>query len=244
MINNHLNKPQDGGDDFEEQKPKINEPKVNATSSSRGKEKIINDSEEDEPNEHELKRRKGHEAEIDEHNHIVKEVEEKARLACEAEDTLKAQKTIFPLFTLEHILKEAIENPNFYWIEPIGSFDLGKSSDPHLNFPINLKAFVFRNIDLIENDSLADKSADQALCLFYLKHMSPQYETWSSKKITTMKVHGPIETESFINACFKVAHEAVSSPHEFTFVYLLRRRLLIIWHNFILHSFVFIHLPV
>ena len=55
-------------------KPKSeNEPKDNAASGLKGKEKLIDDSEEDEPDEHMLKWRKAREAQIDEHNQIVRE---------------------------------------------------------------------------------------------------------------------------------------------------------------------------
>ena len=87
-----------------------------------------------------MKRKKAREAEIDENNHIVREVEVKARLSCEAEETLKAQKTIFPLWTLEQILKEVVENPNVYWLEPVGSFDLANSLHLQLDLPITPKA--------------------------------------------------------------------------------------------------------
>ena len=129
---------------------------------------------------------------------------------------MKAHKTIFPLWTLERILKEAVDNLNVYWIEPVGSFDLENSSDLQLDMPITLKDFLFHSFDKIANVSTADKGVDQALCSFYLKHMRPQYKTWSSKKITTVKVYGPIETKSFIDARFKVARGVVSSTHEFT----------------------------
>ena len=54
-----------------------NEPKDNVASYSKGKENlsdelIINNSEIEEINEHDLKRRKAHEAQIDEPNRIVK----------------------------------------------------------------------------------------------------------------------------------------------------------------------------
>ena len=112
-----VKKPVGGGDD-QDQKPKINEPKVNATSVR-----------EEQPDENQKLRRKIRRAEIDENHRIVREAKEKARVAHEAEETLKAQKTIFPLWTLEQILKEAIDNPNVYWLEPVGSFDLENSLD-------------------------------------------------------------------------------------------------------------------
>ncbi|CAI9294288.1 unnamed protein product [Lactuca saligna] len=46
--------------------------------------------------------------------------------------------------------------------------------------------------------------------------MKPQYEIWSASKITEVKVTGPIETESFANAKFKVVRGYVSQVHEFT----------------------------
>ena len=52
--------------------------------------------------------------------------------------------------------------------------------------------------------------------LFYLKHMKPQYKTWRSKKITVVKVFGPIETESFLDAHFKVRRGATILVFEFT----------------------------
>lgn len=62
-------------------KPNLeNELNGNVASGSKGKEKlthekIIDDSEEKEPNEHELKWRKAHEDQTDEHNKIVRESE-------------------------------------------------------------------------------------------------------------------------------------------------------------------------
>ncbi|CAI9264833.1 unnamed protein product [Lactuca saligna] len=54
------------------------------------------------------------------------------------------------------------------------------------------------------------------LLSFHLKNMKPKYETWSYKNISTVKVIGPIETDSFINARFKVARGAASFLFEFT----------------------------
>ncbi|CAI9303037.1 unnamed protein product [Lactuca saligna] len=117
---------------------------------------------------------------------------------------------------MEHILNEAIDNLDIYWLELVASFELENSMDSYLDLSITLKAFQFRSFDKIENTSLPDCDIDQALFSFHLKHMKPQYETWSSKKIIVVKVFGPIETESFINACFKVACGVASSMFEFT----------------------------
>ncbi|KAL7587925.1 hypothetical protein Lser_V15G40915 [Lactuca serriola] len=161
-------KPVGGGDD-QEQKPKLNESKVNVTLNSRGKQKLIDDSDVEEEDENEKLRRKICHTKIDENLHIVREVEEKERLAHEAQLSLEAQKIIFPIYSMERILNEAID----------------------------IQTFIVANVPF------TDKGADQMLFSVNLKHMKPQYETWSSKKIIVVKVSGPIETESFPKAHFK-----------------------------------------
>ncbi|CAI9302956.1 unnamed protein product [Lactuca saligna] len=133
---------------------------------------------------------KARDTEQDENLRVANEVEEKEKTAREAKDTLKTQKTLFPLWTLEQILNEAIDYPNAYSLEPVA-------------------------FDKIVNAPIPNYDVDQALFSFNLKHIKPQYETWSSKKITVVKVFEPIETESFLNARFKVAHGTASSTLEF-----------------------------
>ncbi|CAI9280746.1 unnamed protein product [Lactuca saligna] len=88
--------------------------------------------------------------------------------------------------------------------------------DSHLDLPITLKAFQFRNFDKNTNASLSNHDVDEVLFLFYFKHMKPQYQIWRSTKITTVMVVGLIETESFLNARCKTARGDVSLVFEFT----------------------------
>ncbi|KAL7587596.1 hypothetical protein Lser_V15G40912 [Lactuca serriola] len=176
-------KPVGAGDD-QEQKPKLNEPKINVTLNSRGKEKLIDDSDVEEEDENEKLRRKLRCTKIDENLRIVKEVEEKERIAREAQLALEAQKLLFPIYSMERILNEAIDIKNIYWLEPVVSFKLENSLDSQLDLPITLKAFQFWCFDGVANVPFTDKGADQMLFSVNLKHMKPQYETWSSKKIT------------------------------------------------------------
>ncbi|CAI9292758.1 unnamed protein product [Lactuca saligna] len=93
---------------------KENKPNYNLASASKGKEMlnkepIIDDSEEEDPNEHELKRRKDHEAQIDEHQRIVREAEEKEKIEREAQVVLESGKLLFPVWTLERILNEVVD---------------------------------------------------------------------------------------------------------------------------------------
>ncbi|CAI9291696.1 unnamed protein product [Lactuca saligna] len=68
------------------------------------------------------------------------------------------------------------------------------------------------------NALVTDSGANHLLFSFYLKHMKLQYETWSERKITEGKDTGPIETDSFPNAKFKVARGSSSQVCEFTLV--------------------------
>ncbi|CAI9291498.1 unnamed protein product [Lactuca saligna] len=154
--------------------------------------------------------------ELDENLRVAKEAEEKEKAARDVEETLKAQKNIFHLWTLERILNEDIDNPKIYWLEPLGSFKLQNSPDPQIDLPITPKAFQFCCFDRVVNAPPFDSGADKIPFSFYLKHVKPQYETWSSKKIIVVKVSGPIETESFFNVRFKVERGATSQIYEFT----------------------------
>ncbi|CAI9289421.1 unnamed protein product [Lactuca saligna] len=63
---------------------------------------------------------------------------------------------------------------------------------------------------------MPNSGAYHLLFLFYLKHMKPQFETWSASKIIVVKVTGTIETESFPNVKFKVVRGSFSQVYEFT----------------------------
>lgn len=115
-------------------------------------------------------------------------------------------------------MNEAVNNLNSYWLEPVRYFELENSMDLQFDLPITPKAFLFRSFDKIVNVYPTDKATNQVLFAFYLKYMRPPYKTWSSRKITVVKVFSPIETESFLNARFKVSCGAVSSTQKFTLV--------------------------
>ncbi|CAI9293042.1 unnamed protein product [Lactuca saligna] len=124
----------------------------------KGKEKliseepIIDNSEDEELEEHELKRRKDRGAQMDEHQRIIREANK----------------------------KEIFEREAQYWLEPVMSFDLLNRQDSQLDLPITLKAFHFCSFVKFVNVLATDSVADHLLFLFYLKHMNLQYETWSA----------------------------------------------------------------
>nr|KAJ0186669.1 hypothetical protein LSAT_V11C900486170 [Lactuca sativa] len=181
-------------------------------------EPIIDDSEDKEPNESELKRRKAREAEIDDHARIVREVEEKEKADKEAQATLKSKMLLFPKLALKRMQKNVVDMPSQYWLDLIASFEIQTTKDSQLDLPITPKAFRFLAFIKIVNVPFSDNTADQMLFAFYLKHIKPQYETWSARKIMYVKITGPIEIKSFPNARFNVATGSASQACEFTLI--------------------------
>ncbi|CAI9287310.1 unnamed protein product [Lactuca saligna] len=183
---------------------------------SKGKGKLIDDSDEEGPDEHELKRRKSREAEIDENNQIVREAKEKARVEHEAQLTLESRKLLFPLWNLERILNEMVDNPNIHWLEPVASFELENTLHLQLDVPITPKAFLFQSIEVIENTPPSHVNVDKSLMEFYLKHGKPQHLTWSAQKLTGVKVIGSLVTDSFVNVKLKKNRGSESSVFVFS----------------------------
>ncbi|CAI9290321.1 unnamed protein product [Lactuca saligna] len=161
----------------EDPKPSA-KPTVKSENEPKGKEKIfseepiIDNSEDEELDENELKRRK------------------------------------------DRIQNEAVDIPIQYWLELVVSFDLQNTQDSQLD----LKAFRFRSFVKVENVPSTDSGAYHLLFLFYLKHVKPQYKTWSASKIIVVKATDQIEIDSFPNAKFKVMRGSSSQVHKFTLI--------------------------
>ncbi|CAI9259665.1 unnamed protein product [Lactuca saligna] len=96
-------------------------------------ETIIDDIDDEEPDEAELKRWKAHEAEIDEHTRIVRKAKEKERAEKEAQTTLKSKMLLFPKWNLKRIQNQAMDMPSQYWLDPIASFEIQNTHDSQLD---------------------------------------------------------------------------------------------------------------
>ncbi|CAI9302361.1 unnamed protein product [Lactuca saligna] len=72
-------------------------------------EPIVDNSEDEEPDENKLKRRKTREAKMDEHQRVIREAEVKEKAQHEAHVTLENRKLLFPKWTLKRIQNEVIE---------------------------------------------------------------------------------------------------------------------------------------
>lgn len=153
---------------------------------------------------------------MEQHNCIIREAEEKERAEREAQVALKSRKSLFPKWTVEGVTNEAIECLNIHWIEPVASIELENTVDSQFDMPLTMKAFLFQCFEPIANTAPSNGKVNKSLMEFYLKHGKPQYETWSAQKITTVKVVGSVDTESFINVKFKKARGSQSVIHKFT----------------------------
>ncbi|KAL7598236.1 hypothetical protein Lser_V15G23055 [Lactuca serriola] len=134
------------------------------------------------------------------------EAEATERKMKEAHDLLESRKTLFPLWTLEKVLKEAIETPSILWLEPVISLDRINSVD------------------------------SQELVEFYLMSAQAQYQTWSAQKIINVRVLKPFREGNFTNVRFKVLRGSAKTEHAISLVDLpnLNPHDWIILHNILL----------
>ena len=111
---------------------------------------------------------------------VATEAEEAERKMKEAHDLLESRKTLFPPWTLEKLLKEAIETPSILWLEPVISLDRDNTVDSQFDMPLTRKAFVFHAFDNIVEFPHPHPKVDRDLVDFYLRAAQPQYQTWSA----------------------------------------------------------------
>ncbi|CAI9296084.1 unnamed protein product [Lactuca saligna] len=129
---------------------------------------------------------------------------------------LETHKSLFLAWSHEHIQKEAIDDPNLYWLEPTISFDLNNDVECQLDIHISTRAFLFHCFKKIEKFMISDSTVNRKLFLLYLKYAKPHYETWSLNRIMELKVGLLIQTEDFLNIQFKGFRGANHMLHEFT----------------------------
>ncbi|CAI9303754.1 unnamed protein product [Lactuca saligna] len=79
---------------------------------NRLEEPKIDNSEDEGPNENELKRRKEREAQINEHQRIVRKAEEKENAKREAQAMLESRKRFFLVWTLNRIMSKVVDMPS------------------------------------------------------------------------------------------------------------------------------------
>ncbi|CAI9274242.1 unnamed protein product [Lactuca saligna] len=89
-----------------------------------------------------------------------------------------------------------------------------EAQDSQLDLLITPKAFRFRAFVKVANAPFTDSSADQMLFSFYLKHMKPQYETWSAHNIVAVK-DGSLDVDIAIVLKKKLTVVPKEAPKDF-----------------------------
>lgn len=93
-------------------------PSIKRKSEPKGKDKlfyeepIVDNDDEEELDEEELKRRKAREVQLDVNQRIVREAEAKEKAEKESRSALESRKLLFPIWKLKRIQSQAIDSPN------------------------------------------------------------------------------------------------------------------------------------
>ncbi|KAL7600948.1 hypothetical protein Lser_V15G23566 [Lactuca serriola] len=159
-----------------------------------------------------LKRKNSRNAD-DDASRVAREVEEAERKQKEAHDLLESRKTLFPAWTRERMIKEAIETPSILWLEPVISFDCNNTVDSQFDMPLTRKAFIFHAFSNIFEVPHPNDELDRELIDFYLAAARPQYLTWSAQKIVNVRVLKPYVVGRFTNVKFKLIRGSARTAH-------------------------------
>ncbi|KAL7609467.1 hypothetical protein Lser_V15G13968 [Lactuca serriola] len=197
---------------------------------------IAEESDDDKDTIADLLKKQGRDKDADISARVAREAEEVERKQKEAHDLLESRKTLFPPWTLEKLLKEAIETPSILWLEPVISLDRDNSVDSQFDMPLTRKTFVFHAFDNIAEFPHPHPKVDRDLVEFYLRAAQPQYQTWSALKIVNVRVLKPYREGNFTNVRFKVLRGSAKTEHAISLVDLpnLNPHEWIILHNILL----------
>ncbi|CAI9260627.1 unnamed protein product [Lactuca saligna] len=103
---------------------------------------------------------------------VTKEIEAQEKEARDEQVTLVTQKTLFPAWSMERILNEAIENLGTHWLESTISFELENTLESQIDLPITPRAFLFRCFEKVEKAPIPYYDVNHILFTFYLKYES------------------------------------------------------------------------
>ncbi|KAL7598003.1 hypothetical protein Lser_V15G22322 [Lactuca serriola] len=195
----------------------IEPPPVGQASGSGVKDKGKNIAEESEDVDKEtiadILKRQSRNNEADISARVAREAEEAERKQKEAHDLLESRKTLFPSWTLERLIKEAIDTPSILWLEPVSSLDRSNTVDSQFDMPLTRKAFIFHAFSNIAEFPHPHPQVDRDLIDFYMKAAQPQYQTWSAQKIVNVRVLKPYREGNFTNVRFKVLRGYAKTEH-------------------------------
>lgn len=117
---------------------------------------------------------------------------------------------------MERIQSEVVDDLIIHWFEPMVSFELVNSADSQFDFPITLRAFLFRCFEQTKRAPFSDYDVNHKLFSFYLKYGKPQLQTWSLHKMVVVKVYTPFPVDGLITVKFKVYRGSSRTEVAFT----------------------------
>ncbi|KAL7586079.1 hypothetical protein Lser_V15G41333 [Lactuca serriola] len=179
----------------------------------KGKKIAEESDDEDKDTIADLLKKHGRDKDADLSARVAREAEEAERRQKEAYDLLESRKTLFPPWTLEKLLKEAIETPSILWLEPVISLDRSNNIDSQFDMPLTRKAFVFHAFNNVAEFPHPHPKVDRDLVDFYMRAAQPQYQTWSAQKIINVRVLKPYKEGNFTNVRFKVLRGSAKTEH-------------------------------
>ncbi|KAL7609583.1 hypothetical protein Lser_V15G13547 [Lactuca serriola] len=135
----------------------------------KGKKIVKEEEEEDNETIADLLKHKSRHNEADISARVAREAEEAERKQKEAHDLLESRKTLFPSWTLERMIKEAIDTPSILWLEPVISLDRSNTVDSQFDMPLTRKAFIFHAFSNVAEIPHPHPQVDRDLINFYLK---------------------------------------------------------------------------
>ncbi|KAL7582410.1 hypothetical protein Lser_V15G45692 [Lactuca serriola] len=171
------------------------------------------DEDEDKETIADMLKRKNSRNTDDDVSRVAREAEEAERKQKEANDLLESRKLLFPAWTRDRLIKEAIETPSILWLEPVISFDCINSVDSQFDMPLTRKAFIFHVFSNIFEVPHPNDELDRELIDFYLEAARPQFLTWSAQKIVNVRVMKPFAVGRFTNIKFKLIRGSARTAH-------------------------------
>lgn len=104
--------------------------------------------------------------------------------------------------TIEWMQEEAINKLNVYWLEPNTSFSIKNDHDSTFDFPMTTKAFLFWWFDQVLNALLSNTVKNKKLFRFYATYLKSQYDIWTLKRVSGLKVGKPFKADEYMNVSF------------------------------------------
>ena len=114
---------------------------------------------------------------LDELNALRRKLDVEEAKARNSEVILENKKALFPAWTFERMQKEAIDEPNTFWLEPKKNLISRMKYSVNSIFFITPRSFLVICFEKIEKSLISNNTTNKKLFSFYLKYAKPQYDS-------------------------------------------------------------------